>query len=508
MMQSSTPSANPDPNALWVFSLYRMGLSFLLIVMGQHTHFLALWGAKISPNFAMLAQLYAGFSILCFVFLKGFPARRVYGVHAGAVFDIVFLVWLSHLSGGINSGLPLLILVSLAGTSLLVQRPVYSLFYAAIASLSTLFESSLWFWQDNGVQPVYIQAGLLGVGYFAISMMAFRLNRQKAAETALLQILNAAVIERMPDPVVVSNEHGDCLYLNQKAHALLGETKDGFGVLKKQVEDLTRRHALSDLGYGYVAGGAFEFRLTQITPHHVLIWLSDALNVEEKARQLKWHSLTRLAGSMAHELKNPLGAIVHAAQLLHETPDLDPTSEGLIDCLIRNARRMDRTMGSLTDWASGAPPKIERCDLERLVHMLAQEVGDKYPDVRIQCQIPDQHWGVWCDANQLIQILNNLLENAVRHHEFGKPNVVIQLERHQSQIQLSIRDNGPGIVESQVPFLFEPFFTTHSEGSGFGLYLSKIFADLNHIRLVYEPVLPKGSCFKLLFTEEFRGVEI
>lgn len=211
-------------------------------------------------------------------------------------------------------------------------------------------------------------------------------------------------------------------------------------------------------------------------------------------------SLGRLSASIAHEIRNPLGAISHAEQLLAESPQLTPDDSRLLAMIHRHCQRIDRIISDVLGLARRSPqhPRV----LE-LADWLAETIAD-YRETR---EDPPQftQTGDWpamrlrFDPSQLRQVLFNLWDNSNRHAR-GTRAPRIELYAHADANRnrvLDIIDDGPGIAPDLLDRILEPFFTTAADGTGLGLHIARELCEANGARL-----LPMhhahGACFRIL----------
>ncbi len=210
-------------------------------------------------------------------------------------------------------------------------------------------------------------------------------------------------------------------------------------------------------------------------------------------------ALGQMAAGLAHEVKNPLGAIKGAAQLLADPVDgktLDPQAEEFLGIILEEVDRLDRVVGSVLSYAR--PPKGNpgTVDVNGMVRRTLQVLGkEREGEVQVTLQLAETLPAVRADAEQLRQVLMNLVRNA---QEAGARRVWISTgfrdraeanSRTERFVEFAVRDDGPGIDASALENLFVPFFTTKDRGTGLGLAISqRIIEDLGgRIEVVSQP---------------------
>ena len=212
-------------------------------------------------------------------------------------------------------------------------------------------------------------------------------------------------------------------------------------------------------------------------------------------------ALGSMAAGLAHEVKNPLGAIKGAAQLLEELGSGgsdDPTAREFVGIILEEANRLDRVVGSFLDYArphAGNPIPLDlNAAVRRTVQILSSQIADGGVDVQLDLAEPLARASI--DPEKFRQVLMNLMQNAIQAMDRrGKVTVSTGMRRstrgrvppadgsnpasrrslpdETEHIEVSVRDTGPGIAPKVLRNLFVPFFTTKTEGTGLGLAISQ-----------------------------------
>lgn len=208
--------------------------------------------------------------------------------------------------------------------------------------------------------------------------------------------------------------------------------------------------------------------------------------------------LGQLAAGLAHEVKNPLGAIKGAAQLLSEPSDgtaLDPGAQEFVSIILEEVERLDRVVGSVLDYARPSGGQLGLVDLNAVVRRTIQVLAsDREDECELRMVLAEGLPQVRANAEQLRQVLINLVRNAIQAMGgTGKIEVLTRLRSHgrarrevgggvsataasehspaprTSWVEVAVRDEGPGILPQVQRSLFQPFFTTKHKGTGLGL---------------------------------------
>jgi len=233
-----------------------------------------------------------------------------------------------------------------------------------------------------------------------------------------------------------------------------------------------------------------------------LIFLEDASEANQQAQQLKLASLGRLTASIAHEIRNPLGAISHASELLGESPLLEKSDKRLLSIILEQSKRINALIESVLQLGRRERPQPQDIVLGLWLHRFLEEF-----EHHANCQPGDIYLNlgkipitVQFDPMQLQQIIWNLCLNGLRHAcNASTPKLELSIGHNEKDVWLDVRDHGPGIPAEVAEHLFEPFFTTADKGTGLGLYLAHELAESNRARLLYLPPPDGGARFRLLF---------
>ena len=529
-MQEPAAAAEPlagIPSALHLFLGYRVFVATTMVTL-----FFAIGRGPLGtfdPQlFATAVLSYSIISIVALMFGLARPRKPALQAATAVAVDIVLLSVMMYASGGVPSGVGILIAISIAlSANILDQRLALAL--AAMASLVVIAEEFLAHWLGQFPQTAYVQAGLLGIAYFLLVLLVITLSararrseqlvEQRESELIDLAQLNDHVIQQMQSGIVVVDRHHVVQMLNESAWALLGmpqrmrhhPLKDVSPLLASEynawLTNLRQSSTILRVGGGVRDVHARFMRLGK--QGGTLIVLEDMSAMTAQAQQMKLASLGRLTGGIAHEVRNPLGAISHAAQLLRESPDLPDPDRRMIEIILHNSERVNEVIESIL--------KLSRQDLPAPKPLALgpwlDETADKLRQAcsltpqQIQVNIEPHGTTVYADSSQLKQILEVLCDNAIRHFagpaDEARLAIVGGITADSGGPFLELQDNGPGIDPDKVDQLFEPFFTTRNEGTGLGLYIASQLSEANRIRIEYRP-LPHGSCFRLNFPNPRR----
>ena len=440
--------------------------------------------------------------------------------------DILALTFFLYTSGGIASGIaPLILIAVTAGAILVTGRP--ATFIAAFASVALLYEE-FYLQIATPIDGDFFQAGIFGVIFFVASFTIQSLSRrirtnelqtlEQASELADLERLNRQIIQRMRTGIVVVDADNKVRMHNQSARALLGtEVNQPFAslpppllrVIKQWRADM--RHRVPPLK---VQDHTPEIRVnfsavrSQDPDGDVTIFVEDTSEVQQQAQQLKLAELGRLSASIAHEVRNPLGAISHAAQLLNESEQLLPADQRLTDIIINHCNRMNGVVENVLEMSRRKHPEPQLINLNDNIAGFVALSRESFPEGIFESTVEPNETMVRVDPAHLSQALTNLVDNALRYSESNGHGQKVRLEggveQGSERPYLNVIDFGQGVPDEQIPHLFQPFSTTAVGGTGLGLYIAKELCDANQAQISYVPHETGGSCFRILFSHPDR----
>ncbi len=218
-----------------------------------------------------------------------------------------------------------------------------------------------------------------------------------------------------------------------------------------------------------------------------MIFLQDVTAIENQAQQLKLASMGRLTASIAHEVRNPLSAIGHAAALLSEDL-LNPTHARLLRIIGDNVARVNRMVEDILQLSRKVQPNGDPIALGAFLAEIKAEFDDSHgldPSIIWLGQFGQAK--VRFDPLHLREVVINLLSNSVRYASHAPASIRLDLGGQGSaRMELHVHDDGPGIIPEVRDHLFEPFYTTSSKGTGLGLFLARELCLNNEAMLDYE----------------------
>ena len=546
--------------ALLTFCWLRLALSLVLS--------LAFWGFTrhqlfgiFEPKIAEIVLIsYLAFSVGAIVVARRGLAPMQLQLMVHVLADVSAVVLLMFASGGVRSGIGLLLLVTLAAAGL-ISRGRMVFFNAALAALAVLYEQTHQVLFYNAPFADFFQSGLLAGSYFAIAALGYtmakyasgaeQIAQERGVDLANLAQINALVIRDMQDGFLVVDAQGIIRQHNAKCEALVGSiASDGgqslsdavpqlaqfyndwqqdrgqiFPVIRStrtQKEIQVRFVAIGDVEATISPNAAVNNMATKQSSHILLsptvIFLEDAGRIRAQAQQLKLAALGRLTANIAHEIRNPLSSINHAAELLHEDAHRSDDDQRLLTIIRDNSYRLDRMVQEVLYLNRRDRAHPETIDARTCLESFIRDfcANEKTPALRVDLQITTTK-NIVFDRSHLDQVLWNLVRNAARYASTQAGAVRVILRPTDAHIvlttqadepvpktaQLLVCDDGAGVATDTIAHLFEPFFTTDSQGTGLGLYVARELSEVNGATLDYLPLAERdaqcgqGGCFSL-----------
>ena len=540
MMQHSQDntiaSLNSTDLAWRILALLNVFRLLLPLVLG--TLFVALDPRPIGQiHPALFAAVAAGYFLFALAAISSVRARwpqlELQAVAQVAV-DIVAISTILYASGNIGGGFAALLILPVGATALIIPSRL-GLFLAAIAALALLSVQIVADWVGRPDPGDFTNAGLVGALIFVVTLsvtpLARRLResealiRQRDFDIANLAELNDFIVQHLRESILVVDDDDDIRLINESAGQLLkGETVAAGTPLSEISPRLLHllnnwRRDGNDWQNGTLSlvasgGGAV------IQPHFVsldpqtrgptLIFLEDTSVLAERLQQSKLAALGRLSASIAHEVRNPVGAMSHAAQLLNESPTLSSQDRRLTEIVISNGERVGKIIGNILQLSRREAINQERIDLNLWVRDFAHEFRQAHQleESGLRVVAAAQGLDVRVDTSHLQQVAWNLCENALRYGRTAVFPASIEMRTGRiaatSRPYLEVADQGVGIPARDIERIFEPFFTTGQGGTGLGLFIARELAQANGAVLLYEPAPGGGSIFRLVFTDPQR----
>jgi len=507
--------------SLYFFGLYRLIIGGLLLLLA------AAFGDVLSLSAfeqSWVFRLCLAYILLILLALVGVQIRRPkfplqLGFQVGT--DIVVIATMTYYSGGIQSNLGMLLLVSLAAAGL-ISRGRITLFYAALASIAILLEHAYSVLTNEAAIAQFLQAGMLSGAYFAVAWLSHTLSKYAIASEKLAFVrgvdlsnmaeANRLMIQDMPDGVLVVDERGIVRQSNPSAERLLGyafskadinQLGDGSSLLEAMFAAWRQNKALGNEVLRLpTTNRLVRVRFLPVQREEfwgAVIVLEDMQRVQEQAQQVKLAALGRLTANVAHEVRNPLSSISYAAELLREGQQ-DTAQLRLSQIILENTARLNRIVQDVMQLNRRDRAKTETLDLSQRLPSFVEEfcLGQGVATEIFRLSV-EAECIVSFDRGHFEQVLWNLCHNALRYSKKNAGSIELNATHTEVGVMLEIADDGLGIDTETAQKLFEPFFTTDAGGSGLGLYIARELCEANGAILEFRPEHDAGTCFRIVF---------
>lgn len=476
-------------------------------------------------------------SFVALTMLAGFQPRQRH-ITLSILLDILIMHGLLFTSTGITNGLANLVIVSVAAGNILTPSRMGT-FYAALAAICSLSITSWAVLTVEGHGDDIVRAGSLGILYFAAAFILQNISRRMMRSEALatsrahsiaeLEQINQQIIQRMRTGILVVDRYGQVRLANAAAEELL------FGIPTHRGAPATRSRALPQpLKLGLEAwlknpekrtepfqsaptSPLLQANFTQFDQERgdqILVFIEDMSKVTQQAQQMKLASLGRLTAGIAHEIRNPLGAISHAAQLMEESPHIDASDQQMLDIIRRHSRRVNGIIENVLSLSRRKQANTDLVDLARWLDefradfLQTQETTSPPSniDLKIALDLPEARF----DKSQIEQVLVNLCDNGLRYSQQHSGDRKIELSTGATadgqRAYVDVKDFGPGVSTESSQSVFEPFYTTDKGGTGLGLYLARELCEANQAHLSLVEDNQTGCCFRITFAHPGRMI--
>jgi two-component system sensor histidine kinase PilS (NtrC family) len=504
-----------------LLNVYRLGLSAIFFAQ-----------SFISPspllnivNLTLYSWTSFAFLVLALVWIvaawierRGFKRQVSLQIYS----DTVLIILLMHACGGISSGLGMLLIISVAVTGLLTEQ-VLAVLFASLASLGLLAEHVYSVINIPGYTGTSTQVGILGASLIATAIVTHnlimrvrsseQLIQQRERDVALLSALNQEIIENLQAGVIVLSRNDQIRHINRAALDMLHIANKTSISMQKDCPKLLaalenwRKSSDEDSTFPSFETGIDDIQVSfrQLESEgqpNTMIFLNDISSIRDSMQQAKLASLGHLTASIAHEIRNPLGAISYAAELLSESDEFGDGDQRMIEIINQHTLRINNIIEDILKISRSGPTVKEPIDLRtwlpNFIDRFCQS-GLAQPD-SFELEIEIENPRLQFDSGHLAQILTNLCTNACVHGDQDKPVIIRVFSTLAYPLCIEIADQGPGIESEILDKIFEPFYTTSHQGSGLGLYIVGQLCELNNAFISAQINQYNGTSFILQMT--------
>lgn len=491
----------PDAQAMRLFSQYRLFLLSAIAALYYLSDTQSILGQRDATLFE-IAHLGYLVAALGFIYLQRIDRPSASArLYLQNYLDITFICLMMYACGGVQSGFGILLVITIALFSQL-NTTRYALFFAALACVLVLFEELVAKLLLGSTAADFERTAFLGSMLLLVAWLLTvplrRLgarqipaptNDRAALDVKQIANLNEEIIHELDSGVVVIDDQNYVQLINDTARELLAcefaPLPIGVGRLSPSLlQNLTyaKRGSTSAAPFTVETTGLSLLpRYISLSSGGMLVRLDDHAHIRKQYQQLKLASLGRLSASIAHEIRNPLGAISHAVQLLQESNSLNAQDAELLTIAYQHTNRIDRIIEDVLQLSNRKNVKNEAIDLGQVITDFCKRfiAENQLDESQLQHTIEPNIVALF-DPDHLDQVLWNLCTNSRLHNDHQTIQINIACwQSQQGAAVIDIIDNGVGIADLDREQLFEPFYSTHHNGSGLGLYIIRELCDLN-----------------------------
>jgi two-component system sensor histidine kinase PilS (NtrC family) len=534
--QRGSLTGEPDLNRriLSLVAGFRLLLTAGLVLVAVFQSSPMYLGERFPALFIGLTCIYSLSAVIIALTIRGDRWRTIPMAWVQLIVDISCIVLIVHASGGTDSGIEGLLVVFVVAIGMTLPA-LAGFFAAALASMAILLEQSMNFLEGVSTAADFIPAGVIGaimLGVAAAVQPLVRrvreteeLARQQGVDLENLAQLNDYIIQNLRESIIVIDENECIRLINQTAAEQLGapELRAGkhLGYALPQLLSLLKEWRLGKLDLAREVPSFLSADGSTVVSAHfaplsnnhetgpVLVFLEDASLLGEKVQQSKLAALGRFSASIAHEIRNPVGALSHAAQLLRESADISEQDKRFIDIIQTNSRRVSEIIDNILQLSRKDTLEPQRLQLNDWSRNFVDEFVSTLELYEGQLSIQEsEDVEVRMDPSHLHQIAWNLCENSVKYASETAGAIAVEMRfgrlTKSGRPYLEIRDHGPGIPAELEESVFEPFATGRAGGTGLGLYICRELCERNRATLRYRPRDGGGSIFQIVFADPGR----
>jgi len=496
---------------LYYFNIYRLILAGILLVSVLTKDKFGILDSKF-PLLTLIATVAIAVScIVNFYTISVTKPRYIIQANYQIGIDILLLALLIFAGNGVNGSLVILLVVSIAAAAVLLSTKM-TLFYSGFAFALLLAQQVLASMGSADLLNNILRVGVFGAAIFTTGLVirtvaqriqasgaqAEALAEQRGVDIKHLDQINRGIVDRLELGVFFIDQDNVIQTVNDKTRELFGTNKKYEGIalpgISPQLYDMARQFGTGpDAHLAQIQpdpdGPTLQPSIQAIGDNRV-IYLENVSEAKQRTEDAKLAALGRLAAAIAHEVRNPLGAISHAEQLLRESPNFSDEDKSLLVIIDEQTKRINTVIESilkLSRYSSGNTVFGIRTWLISFRDAFVHSIG--LPKTAVKVDGPDVK--IDMNADHLNQVITNLCVNAVRHSPpFSAQPVIRMLIRvpvDGSNPTLDVMDTGEGIPPENAEMIFEPFFTSSPAGIGLGLFIARQLCEANNARLDLVP---------------------
>ncbi len=483
---------------LYYYNLYRLGLTVLLLVLASP---IIQQISTAEASFTLLIPIcgIAVISVLTFISIKlRRPALHIQA-HFLFVLDIVFITMLTLSQHLLDSSTLILYVTTAAATAVLFHLKVSLAYTTAIAAV-IFYKDYLEIVDGTVILENYYLTPLLVVGLYSVVVIVGTVaNRSRVVQTVVeeqenvladLDQINQVVLDQLDLGVIFLDQKLNIILINQSATSMISEFINDRNRLVGELSEVLSVYLKIPKSKG------FNFRInnkelgfsTLPLRNGYLVQIEDQTSIQKQIQQSKLASIGRMASAISHEIRNPLSAINHAAQLLMPQNPEDSEDTELIQIIRTHSKRIDEIIESVLSRSRPGKAQRKPLQLQPWLKVFIDTFHETVSPGDVTLSTSGGDGSVMFDPTQLEQIITNLCQNSIK---YAKPrDGKLKIRFYVGSVwdgtpYLDITDNGQGVKTEDIDMLFEPFHTSDSKSTGLGLFLVKEFCNFNGADIEY-----------------------
>lgn len=474
-------------------NLFRLFLSLLFFSI-IFEKFGELIGFSYSHDIAkLISGFYLAYSVV--VWLTSVihkKSSKTIGVYA-LILDLPVVITLALLLNGLDNGWAVIPVIVIGSFAMLSRNTLATLLMPIAAAFMLYFLPSLFDFINAEFRfstiilysLTYLAIALLGLRQSQAYSRSLLVNQSQEKKLSGLSEISATIIDKMQSGVIAYNKDYKIILLNQGAKKLLKTSQNRLlpaALIKKII-------SYKENGENTLNIFGEDILINIVEPegegHYRLLFIESQEQINEKAQQTNLATIGQLSATVAHELRNPMSAIYSASQLLAESPNIEEQDRELTDIITNQIDRSNKIIEDILLMSKRHIASKVTIDVnEKLLKLKKDFVTQKLAtEETFKVSIPKNQTNIQFDLTMLNQIFWNLASNAIKHGEDGA--VEITVMQFNQMVIIDFKNNGEAFEPIVEESIFTPFFTTHNQGTGLGLFICREMCKANQAKLEY-----------------------
>ena len=513
----NTDSDEEGWQILFYYNIYRLGLTILLLALASPV----IGTISLSGSFYGLLIPTIGIAVISLATFVNIQRRwppLFLQAHFLFLLDILFITMLTFSRQLLDSSTLILYVTTASATAVLFSQRI-SLLYTLLCAFLIFYNDYAKFMEGTIVIRNYYLTPLLVVGLFSVVAIVGRIaGRARTVQTVVAQQeraledldrINQVILEQLDIGVLFVDNRLNVEQINKSARDMIGAFIQENGRISGELAEVMSEHIRGGTGDGFnfrVQNREFGFTLLPMS-NGQLVQIEDRTQIQKQIQQSKLASIGRMASAISHEIRNPLNAISHAAQLLLPANDAVDEDAELIQIIRTHTHRIDQIIKSVLERSRPGKPQRKELKLQAWLKVFMDTFRETIDPDKVELSAGGEDPAILFDPTQLEQVITNLCQNSIK---YAKPeNEQLKIHLHVGRLQdgtavLDVVDNGQGVDPAKVDQLFEPFHTSDSRSTGLGLFLVREFCRINGADIEYLRGRTRQG-FRITFADSTSG---